>query len=533
MWNVYEGGGEDLFQGHRRPPCRPAVSADGLTAVSGDPMGDVKIWDVESGCEIRTFSEIRSQVHAVAVSPGGDRVAATSGKGLAVWEAAAENPEALWFVGPGGPGVARAEFSPDGSRLFSTGTGDRLWSLWDAGTGRELRAAPRGSGPRAFAVAFAPDGKRGVAALSDGSLGVWELATAEERLRIPGFRTSTVSVDVSADGCTALTADPNGRIILWDLKAGKAREAVTDHEIAVEHARFLPGGERFVTCHYDEEIRVWKTDTGTELLRIRGRGQPAMGIAPLADGNRMLVSRRSNVLERLDLGWPERYDAFLPRLEEARARLGKDPRDGEALRTFGEWYAFRGRWADAADLLAKARKAGVEVSPRRLGSCYWRLRRFAEAARELRAAREASDDPERKRHLDRCLRGIRLSAERAGRFEELARGARPVRLGIWKGELKPDSPRFERGPRVAFRVEAEAGRWLVIDLRAEGFDPSSTVFFPDMNFYAFGAQGPSRERRAYMVRIPFNGTYLIWVHAADGEGIGPFTMKLYYKPKGT
>jgi WD40 repeat protein len=60
--------------GHRSMVCFAAFSPDGQRIVSGSADKTIKIWDVESGREIRTLSGHGNYVECVAWSPDGRRI---------------------------------------------------------------------------------------------------------------------------------------------------------------------------------------------------------------------------------------------------------------------------------------------------------------------------------------------------------------------------------------------------------------------------------------------------------------------------
>jgi WD40 repeat protein len=63
------------------------VSADGLRAVSASDDTTLKVWDLETGSELRTLTGHSRWVNAVAVSPDGRlAVSASYDKTLKVWD---------------------------------------------------------------------------------------------------------------------------------------------------------------------------------------------------------------------------------------------------------------------------------------------------------------------------------------------------------------------------------------------------------------------------------------------------------------
>ena len=131
---------------------------------------------------------VAKDVHAVAVSPGGTRLAIASGRGhmvgprVRIWnlQMGAEVRKLRLFV----DAVA---FSPDGTRL-ATGSGDRTARIWDAATGQRQLQVTHGRTARvARMLPF-------VAVLSPVFSSIWAVSISPDGTRIvtAGFFEGTV-----------------------------------------------------------------------------------------------------------------------------------------------------------------------------------------------------------------------------------------------------------------------------------------------------------------------------------------------------
>jgi len=171
MWDVRTGRetGRLLVDGERVSSLAFGPSGDVL--VSGGPEGTVRLWDPETGTEIRAWNN------------------------------------------PDGP-VLHVVFSPDGAWLASTGACIRLRH---AASGKEAPAIPR----RAGHAAFSPDGKRLAAAMSDKTVRLWDTATGKALLTLRGHTGRVRAVAFSLDGRWLASGGEGGVVRLWDTAAEK------------------------------------------------------------------------------------------------------------------------------------------------------------------------------------------------------------------------------------------------------------------------------------------------------------------------
>jgi len=176
LWNLSTGTIERTFQGMGENKSwmgggavlSMVFSSDGKFALSGGTDGSVRLWDLQSGAELR-----RIQAH----------------KGAA--------------------GTKAVAFSPDGKCFLSVGGSDGLAKLWDRLSGAEIRSY-RVSNEHYAAwkrlvgiingwAAFTPDGKRFVVMGTDASFRIFDVATGKEVATLVAFSDGEWLV-VTSDG---------------------------------------------------------------------------------------------------------------------------------------------------------------------------------------------------------------------------------------------------------------------------------------------------------------------------------------------
>jgi WD40 repeat protein len=229
-----------------------ALSRDGSRIVAaGAEDQTVRLWEVATGRSLRIFKH-PEDVRAAAISPDGTIVAGAGfenrvgGKGRVI---------RIWDATTGGQirelrghkeWANVLAFSPDGKQLASGGHAIRqgigdggrdLGSadlsdaihLWDVATGADLRQFPGepagkwGDARSVNGLAFTPDGRTLVSGEEDGSIVLYDAASAAVRATLRGHLSGVRAVRVSADGRRLVSASTDLTALVWDL--GRILEA--------------------------------------------------------------------------------------------------------------------------------------------------------------------------------------------------------------------------------------------------------------------------------------------------------------------
>jgi WD40 repeat protein/S1-C subfamily serine protease len=205
-----------------------AISPDGRRALSGGEDTVVRLWDLESGDVVREFRGHTEWVFSVAFSRDGRLVySASGGRYLGVWRDGIDSAIRVWDVETGRE-VRRLEghrgivwsvaVSPDGRRVLSGGQ-DRTSIVWDAGTGAEIRRF-RGHTDHVTCAAFLPDGLRAVSCGDDRTIRLWNVETGQELHCFRGHHREPIWVAISPDGRCLVSSDHNGRELrLWNVES--------------------------------------------------------------------------------------------------------------------------------------------------------------------------------------------------------------------------------------------------------------------------------------------------------------------------
>jgi len=286
LWDVETGREIRTIPGHTSIVYAVAFSPNGKRALSGSGDNTLKLWDVETGQEIRTFTGHTDSVTAVAFSPDGKWVlSGSTDKTLKLWNVETGR-EIRTFTGHTLP-VSAVAFSPDGKRALS-GSSDKTLKLWNVRTGHEIRTFT-GHTEYVYAVTFSPDGKRALSGSHDKTLKLWNVRTGHEIRTFTGHTESVYAVAFSPDGKQALSGAGIGMLKLWDVKtAREIRTWTRDTYSSVYAVAFSPDGKLALSGYGDKTLNLWNIKTGHEIYTLSGHTSLAYNVAFSPDSKRAL-----------------------------------------------------------------------------------------------------------------------------------------------------------------------------------------------------------------------------------------------------
>jgi hypothetical protein len=266
-----------------------------------------RLWDVETGEEVRRFSGHTAPVHCVCFSPDGRRALSGAGgyENRNGPPAAVDCTVRLWDVGSGrelrrftghtAP-VTSVAFFPNGRTAVSAGR-DGTVRLWDVRTGAELRCLEPEPGA-VNSVAVSPDGRFLLCGGEEGMMRLWVLGDQQGPPTFPRLEGRITCVAFSPDEQQALCASGRwdvrdgchepvtGGLGLWDLETVQSIRSYTGHEGPVASVAFSSDGRRAVSSGSDSMVRLWDVASGRELYRFEGHTGSVDAVAISADGRR-------------------------------------------------------------------------------------------------------------------------------------------------------------------------------------------------------------------------------------------------------
>jgi WD40 repeat protein len=279
LWEVATGQLVRRFSGHDGPVEDVAFSPDGrqaLTAIQHE--NTARLWDVQTGKQIHVLKGHTGCVFRVAFSPDGHRALSGSADGtMRLWDLESGNELRRFAVATSG-----VAFSSDGRHALSGGDKDSLVRLWDVETGAELKHLS-GHKERVTDVVFLPGDRQALTCSYDQTLRLWDLDSGKEIRVFPGHTDHVQKVAISRDGRYALSASKDKTVRLWNLQTGKELHCFTGHTDLVVSVAISPDGKFALSGSWDSTVRLWRLP---DLPPAKAdKGEPsARGFVPLFNG---------------------------------------------------------------------------------------------------------------------------------------------------------------------------------------------------------------------------------------------------------
>ncbi len=267
--------------GHSQSVSSVAFTPDGKTLASGSSDNTIKLWEVATGRELRTFSGHLRFVTSVVFTDDGKTLASASwDKTVKLWDVATGR-ELRTLTGHSSY-IDSLAFTADGRKLAS-GSDDKTIKLWDVATGRELRTLI-GHSSLITSVAFSGDGKTLASGSGDNTIKLWDVATGRELQTLTGHSQFVTSVAFSTDGKTLASGSRDKTIKLWEVATGRQLRSLSGHTGFVRSVAFSPIAQTLVSGSEDSTIRLWEMTAGREITRLTGHSRSVLTVAFSVDG---------------------------------------------------------------------------------------------------------------------------------------------------------------------------------------------------------------------------------------------------------
>ncbi len=270
-------------------PDRTRVAV-GLDIEAGDSR--IGIYDTSSGQERANWAAGLGQIHALAFSPDGKRLASGGDDGaIRIWDAATGKPPTE-RAGHGGK-VLSIAFGPGASQLVTAGH-DGTVRHWDARTGRQVEPPYDRHTAEVHAAVFDPSGQRVASAGADRTVRLWWAGVRHDQAVLRGHTGTVAALAFSRDGRRLVSASydtpsyqGDGTVRFWEAAPEATLPVLVGHSKYVYPVAYSPDGRWIASGAWDHTIRLWDAATGEVFAKLPHDGAVrALAFSP--DGTRLV-----------------------------------------------------------------------------------------------------------------------------------------------------------------------------------------------------------------------------------------------------
>lgn len=317
-----ESGTEILKIATDDKPARVRFSPDGTTLATASTGGELKLWNVKSGKELKSLASLAFNLQCVAFSRDGARIVAGGGPFLKTRNR---------------PGLAGVWDSFRRSRFGWAG-------VWEIASGKliaEMKAMP----DSVLGIAISSDAKQVATAGHDGVARLWEVETSKLISTFVGHQSAVEWVDFSPDGKMLASGSYDDTARLWSVDSGQEVAKLLGHDGDVMTTRFSPDGKMLASAGGDGVVRLWDVATQQQVDLLHPRmsaGDVPQPVLALAHSPNQELVASAHEDKKTIKSWKSQRPRIPPLAtlqaadEGVRCRFGVLSPDGRLMITAGD-----------------------------------------------------------------------------------------------------------------------------------------------------------------------------------------------------
>lgn len=296
LWDLESGRQLRLLSGDGDPIWSIAAEPSGKTVLGGSQEGLFRRWDLETGKRTHTLGQVRKMIEGLAMTPDGTVAVTAPADGDSMsWNLETGTPIATLQVSD--DIFTSAAISRDGNLAASGSFDNHVW-IWDTKTGKPLHKL-EGHWASVRSVAFSHDAKLIASGSDDMTVNLWRVADGTLIQTCRGHTESLGAIAFDPTDRWLISASMDSTLRLWNVADGSCAGVLRGHAGAASSVAFLDGGARCISTGDDATLRIWNL---TSLSQEKILAAPSGGIFCVAvAGKTGLVAGENNAIRVWDI----------------------------------------------------------------------------------------------------------------------------------------------------------------------------------------------------------------------------------------
>lgn len=289
-----------IQKGHELAVLTVAVSPDSNYVATGSRDKTIKLWELSTGREVRSFLGHSASINQLDFSSDGKYLISANGDATAkIWEVA--TGKELFSVKPDEERITDVAYDPKGKFFVTVGFGQKV-RVWDVLTQKKLAEMDAdgyaGSGGLIH-VAISPNGAW-LAVGEDGfTANVYQTSDWK---KVYTFNTSTLhsscggcytDVQFTPDSKYLIKASNNDAVLKYDLSNGKLVTKYSREVNDLKSVSISTSGKLMALCT-EQFVTIYHVDQGDSIKTIRPDKEAALNQASFTTDNKHLLIASDN-----------------------------------------------------------------------------------------------------------------------------------------------------------------------------------------------------------------------------------------------
>lgn len=274
------------FSGRDRWVLSLSATQDAKIVASAERGGKIRLWDVDTGSTLRTFSIGASNSFVVGWSKDGEYLI-VSGADIPVRLYQTKTGELLSTFDEQTIGARLVGLSSD-QKLITLQEKSKAISLWDTDSGKRAQKLFDLVDPYT-AIAFSPNGELCAIGNSDKTIHLRSTKTGQTLRTLTGHMKNVNSFAWSPDGTQLASGSDDQTVQLWEAASGRPLRTLKGHSGWVGTVRWSRDGKWIISASGDKTVKIWEAQSGKQLHTLKGYNAPVRALH-LSQNGRFLIT---------------------------------------------------------------------------------------------------------------------------------------------------------------------------------------------------------------------------------------------------
>lgn len=294
-----KGWPRSTLKGHSHIVSSVAITPDSKYILSGSWDETLKLWDVLTGKEVRTFTGHTGWISAVAITPDGHHALSGSYDGTIKFWQLETGQEIHCFKGHDDFAITSLTISPDGRYILS-GDNKNTLIVRKLDTGQIIKVMSGNDSFGITSVAIAPNGQFALVGSNDNEIKIWDMVSGKEMRSFRGHTDSIESLVVTPNGKEVLSGGKDNTVILWNLTTGQEVTTISD-AFPITSIAVTPDSRFALLGGYS--MTLWDIGSGLEIGNFNEQSGKVMALAVSSDGRYAVSGNLNQTITIWEFDW--------------------------------------------------------------------------------------------------------------------------------------------------------------------------------------------------------------------------------------